>query len=234
MKSSKATIGSVWADIDKLIDPILKNSQKKNSIFADECSKAWIKFSIKHEKDKEREKTSCTTDEILEYYDSFLKDYTEQYYKYKHQQNMHESLAILHALTSNDVLKTFVLESMYANKFKLNSFSNFYGKDQIKNDIMSILFEKDADDANSKGVGKDASKDENASINKVNAEDKDLEDADALLSGTEQTNSVAATGDNSKDAENNDERIQTKRNDLYIIPLPGLKYKDKEHEGTYA
>mgnify|MGYP001772052465 CR=1 FL=1 len=27
---------------------------------------------------------------------------------------------------------------------------------------------------------------------------------------------------------------KTKRDDVYIIPLPGLKYKDKEHEGTYA
>ena len=47
-------------------------------------------------------------------------------------------------------------------------------------------------------------------------------------------------GEGSKDASkggsggNGEGDSKTKRDDVYIIPLPGIKYKDKEHEGTYA
>lgn len=83
MSNPKATIKSVWADIDKLIEPILKNKQKENSTLADECSKVWKDFKDKHNGDKELDKTKCTKEEITEYFKGFIDAYTKAFNKYK-------------------------------------------------------------------------------------------------------------------------------------------------------
>lgn len=143
MKNSKATIQSVWADIDKLIDPILKNKQKKNSILADECSKVWKNFKEKHSGDKELDKTDCTEEEIIEYFKGFIEAYTKVFNKHKDQQDLHESLRTLKILSNAKEFKKFIFESMYRNAFSTNVLSNSIKKDLMKHDIMSILLEEE-------------------------------------------------------------------------------------------
>lgn len=351
MKNSRATIQSVWADIDKLIDPLMKSKQKKNSELADECSKVWKNFKEKHNGDKELEKTKCTEEEIIKYFKEFIDEYTKVFNKYKHQQDLHESLRILRALNNNEDFKKFVIESMYKNAFSTNMPSNGVKRDTLKHDIMSILLEEEP----SEGEGKDKKDNEelmsdedienisNAFTGKLVkiAKEKDkkavnpfakfgksadilawLEErglatsdvkskleqfpyagvnfvrlpyeengkpkggtpgynaytSDNVKSSLESTISGKVTepvieyeatssngvlkynntkipskckiwvllldmkeqgGEESKDSSkggssSGEGGSKTKRDDVYIIPLPGIKYKDKEHEGTYA
>lgn len=151
MQNPKATIKSVWADIDKLIGPILKNKQKENSTLADECSKVWKDFKDKHSGDKELDKTECTKEEITEYFKGFIDAYTKAFNKYKDQQALNESLRVLSALSNNEDFKKFVFESMYRNAFSTNAPSNGVKRDTLKHDIMSILLEEEP----SEGEGKD-------------------------------------------------------------------------------
>ena len=53
--------------------------------------------------------------------------------------------------------------------------------------------------------------------------------------GGEQSNPTSPdTPEGGSSGSGGEDGSKTKRDDVYIIPLPGLKYKDKEHEGTYA
>lgn len=57
---------------------------------------------------------------------------------------------------------------------------------------------------------------------------------DTPESGSSGEESNPTSLDTPKDDNGGEGSSKTKRDDVYIIPLPGIKYKDKEHDSTYA
>ena len=248
MRSERASISYVWSQIDKAMDTISKDKQFKNSFLAQECYIVWKKFKTKHENDPERTSTDKPGKAAIEkYFKKFMDDYTKVFDENKHQQNLHES-------SVDSILKDIVKKSFFINSSINNKF--------VKNDLMSMLFESfeqinedelheskltDYIDKNNltkeealkpemikKFTDKNGLNLTHDSKEKIKAA---IEQHFAKKDKTEEENREENKGDSTENKEKmtNDTDVDhsSKYEDLYIVPLPGLRYKDKEYN-TYA
>ena len=144
MLARNMNVAKVWAQIEKDLDTIAKNKQIKNSVLASGCVKIWEEWKKNH-KDEPEAVSSDPMDRttIQKYFQPFIDEYTKFYDKNKGQEDLHESLIILRALSNNEDFKKFVFESMYRNAFSTNVPSNGVKRDTLKHDIMSILLEEE-------------------------------------------------------------------------------------------
>ena len=255
-----------FSNIEKLLNKIQKDPQRKNVNRALKCSLAWENFKKKTEENNdtpEKREKIVKPDEIKKYFESFIKAYKEAYEKSQDKSidnALNESLKRLSLDFINANVKNLLIESFVSGvkeKMNKNALTNkLQNESSIKSDIMSILFKNNLDEdeqmlfeykiddyiAKNKLSKEDALKperfkeikelihkgDEDAKVaiekafNRLKSQENEEQSNVEKISSNDET-----TIDTTVDADD----VPGKQ-DAYVIPMPGLKYDDPEHENT--
>lgn len=220
-KEGEAIPSSIYTQLDSYFDKLQKNKQYGNSKLAKELVKVWQDWKAAHKNDKElQDHNKRSKDDNAEFFKDFRAKYAEVYTKYKKD----ESISLLRLLRTTDGMKCLLLESLYGAR--PHAYSSNVSRDPLKSEVMSILFEDEPAENDDVDGGEEESEGEGGESpgESTSGEGED----GSPNSGDDEESESAGDSPSSGDDDNK------KYNDLYIIPMPGLRYKDKEHDSTYA
>ena len=252
--SRSSNMPDAWKKVDDTFDNIRKNAQYGNSKFASAVVKLWSTFKEKHGEDKERIDASKGKDSKIR--EKYFKPFTDSYKKIfdenkPSKDELNESCIgtiVSHLLAkkfklkfnipANDVkssIMSYLFESYEASPTLVDESSKVGDKIKemgwTKAQALEHLTELKALSKKGEEKTKDQIDTYFEQVNMASTEDSTAEDSTEDSTEDSATKDSADSEQSSQDLENNGS--QDNRADLYIIPLPSLKYKDKEYN-TYA
>lgn len=209
IKKSK-NASDAYSKIEKRIDKIAKDKNRKDCKRADACFNVWNKFKKRWEDNGDTSETRLKQ-KSKDYFQDFMKEY-EKAFKDTEDKSLNESLFAVKQLNA------FILESLFDGHARsiFNVPSNFTpSKQMLKHDIMSILLEDDVVDSTDENIEEEGDEEGGESTNSE-------ESSSSEESSGESNEELGSFG-------NDNENDDNKKDDLYIVLMPNLKHEDPEY-----